>query len=127
MAKVQLPPDSYPLVGENIITTIIDTNNADLMLATAIEDVNEGSLEPQSQTNQLSLESSGSTLPLLGPMIQSQSLQNTISLDDAPIGFRVNDIDSIVLVYDLERMETFSRIEDHWLPLIEKCYHGEVR
>lgn len=35
-------------------------------------------------------------------------------------------VDSIVLVYDLDRVETFYRLETHWLPLIERYYHGEV-
>ena len=36
-------------------------------------------------------------------------------------------MDSIILVYDLDRVETFFRLENHWLPLIERCYNGEVR
>jgi len=28
----------------------------------------------------------------------------------------------MVLVYDLSREETFNRLEDYWLPLIERCY-----
>jgi Ras family protein T1 len=34
--------------------------------------------------------------------------------------------DSIILVYDLDRVETFYRLETHWLPLIERYYNGEV-
>lgn len=37
-----------------------------------------------------------------------------------------NTADAIVLVYDLDRLETFYRLENHWLPLIERYYHGEV-
>ena len=37
------------------------------------------------------------------------------------------NVDSIILVYDLDRVETFFRLENHWLPLIERCYNGEVR
>ena len=39
----------------------------------------------------------------------------------------VDNVDSIVLVYDLDRVETFFRLENHWLPLIERCYNGKVR
>lgn len=35
-------------------------------------------------------------------------------------------IDSIILVYDLDRSETFFRLENHWLPLIQKCYQSKV-
>jgi hypothetical protein len=35
-------------------------------------------------------------------------------------------VDSIILVYDLDRVETFYRLENHWLPLIERFYGGEV-
>jgi len=38
----------------------------------------------------------------------------------------VDNVDSILLVYDLDRVETFYRLENHWLPLIEKCYDGKV-
>ena len=33
---------------------------------------------------------------------------------------------AIILVYDLDRIETFHRLEHHWLPLLEQCYIGEV-
>ena len=32
----------------------------------------------------------------------------------------------MILVYDLDRVETFYRLENHWLPLIERVYGGEV-
>mmetsp|Transcript_16003 Transcript_16003/g.37744 ORF Transcript_16003/g.37744 Transcript_16003/m.37744 type:complete len:149 (+) Transcript_16003:351-797(+) len=35
-------------------------------------------------------------------------------------------VDSIVLVYDLSRAETFTRLEKHWLPLLERAYEGKV-
>lgn len=38
----------------------------------------------------------------------------------------IDQVDSIVLVYDLDRLETFYRLENHWLPLIERCYNGEL-
>ena len=36
------------------------------------------------------------------------------------------NVDAIILVYDLGRIETFNRLESHWLPLIEKCYNGDM-
>jgi GTPase SAR1 family protein/Ca2+-binding EF-hand superfamily protein len=38
----------------------------------------------------------------------------------------VESVDSIILVYDLDRVETFFRLENHWLPLLERCYAGKV-
>jgi Ras family protein T1 len=38
----------------------------------------------------------------------------------------LDNVDSVVLVYDLDRVETFFRLENHWLPLIERCYNGKV-
>ena len=39
----------------------------------------------------------------------------------------IENVDSIILIYDLDRDETFFRLENHWLPLIERCFNGEVR
>ena len=36
-------------------------------------------------------------------------------------------VDSILLVSDLSRPETLTRLEQHWLPLLEEAYHGKVR
>lgn len=38
----------------------------------------------------------------------------------------IENVDSIILIYDLDRDETFFRLENHWLPLIERCFHGEL-
>jgi len=38
----------------------------------------------------------------------------------------IGNVDSIILIYDLDRDETFFRLENHWLPLIERCYNGEL-
>ena len=38
----------------------------------------------------------------------------------------IESVDSIILIYDLDRDETFFRLENHWLPLIERCYNGGV-
>jgi Ras family protein T1 len=39
----------------------------------------------------------------------------------------VDSVDSIVLVYDLDRVDTFDRLEKRWLPLLERCYGRKVR
>eukprot|EP00533_Pseudo-nitzschia_delicatissima_P003269 CAMPEP_0116087976 /NCGR_PEP_ID=MMETSP0327-20121206/5635_1 /TAXON_ID=44447 /ORGANISM="Pseudo-nitzschia delicatissima, Strain B596" /LENGTH=862 /DNA_ID=CAMNT_0003579049 /DNA_START=382 /DNA_END=2970 /DNA_ORIENTATION=- len=38
----------------------------------------------------------------------------------------IENVDSIILIYDLDRDETFFRLENHWLPLIERCFNGEL-
>ncbi len=48
------------------------------------------------------------------------SLKSTTSVPS------IDHVDSIVLVYDLHRAETFRRIEQHWLPLIQQYYQGKV-
>lgn len=35
-------------------------------------------------------------------------------------------VDSVVLVYDLSRTETFTRLEQYWLPLLERAYNGKI-
>jgi mitochondrial Rho GTPase 1 len=56
-------------------------------------------------------------------LLQNKSESSLTSLLHKTVQDRV---DSIVLVYDLDRVETFYRLETHWLPLIERYYHGEV-
>ncbi len=58
------------------------------------------------------LEQSAPSKKLTSPMASTSPFRN---------------IDAAVLIYDLDRMETFNRLESHWLPLIERCYSGEVR
>jgi hypothetical protein len=56
------------------------------------------------------------------------------AVEDEPIRHNLTDhgangaaVDSIILVYDLEKEDTFHRVEEYWLPLIENCYKGKVR
>jgi len=106
IGKVQLPPDSVPFVGDSIITTIIDTNDSDYRDLTVLEAIGANNVRGRDQiTYQHNLQSTS-----IGSIHQGEVLGN--------------DIDSIVLVYDLNRQETFTRMEEYWLPLIEKC--GEV-
>eukprot|EP00581_Thalassiosira_minuscula_P006595 CAMPEP_0183703718 /NCGR_PEP_ID=MMETSP0737-20130205/1358_1 /TAXON_ID=385413 /ORGANISM="Thalassiosira miniscula, Strain CCMP1093" /LENGTH=859 /DNA_ID=CAMNT_0025930515 /DNA_START=80 /DNA_END=2659 /DNA_ORIENTATION=- len=61
----------------------------------------------------------GSSVTSLSPQHQSGSANFA-----ATSPFR--KVDSIVLVYDLDRAETFHRLEHHWLPLVEQCYNGDL-
>ena len=56
----------------------------------------------------------------------SAALLETAAANNKPYGM-LDDVDSIILVYDLDRVETFFRLEQHWLPLIERCFRGKVR
>ena len=38
----------------------------------------------------------------------------------------VDHVDSIILMYDLERNDTLLSVENYWLPLIEKCFNDKV-
>ena len=60
-----------------------------------------------------------------GPAGVSASLTGSMSSSKSSSA-GVENVDSILLVYDLDRVETFFRLENHWLPLIEKCYDGKV-
>jgi hypothetical protein len=51
---------------------------------------------------------------------------NTATDANANAAAGMDKVDSIILVYDLDRVETFFRLENHWLPLIERCYNGKV-
>jgi hypothetical protein len=54
------------------------------------------------------------------------SLQKSLSSSTNSSVGGIENVDSIVLIYDLDREETFFRLENHWLPLIERCYNGGV-
>jgi hypothetical protein len=56
----------------------------------------------------------------------SQTLRQSLSFTNLNHVGGVENVDSVILVYDLDRDETFFRLENHWLPLIERCYSGGV-
>jgi Ras family protein T1 len=111
MTRVRLPPDPHHPV---CITTIVDSQAGDVALQQQIQYYQQQQQPPppQQQTTTSGDESSP-TLTLLGTTAESSLIVDTV--------------DSIVLVYDLDRTETFARLENHWLPLIEQCYEGKVR
>lgn len=56
----------------------------------------------------------------------TQNIRNRIPTAQTKIQRDTMDVNVIVLVYDLVRSESFARLEQHWLPLIETCFDGEV-
>lgn len=55
------------------------------------------------------------------------ALQQAIAAPTAPTpASPIHNVDAIVVVYDLSRDETFDRLENYWLPLIEQFYGGKV-
>lgn len=159
LTRVRLPPDPYL---SNCTTTIIDTQNGDEALNSALSlgsAKRDGSLASMNSTSAESVSSlsrshvtnlagsgelagnaTGMTasresgevevMPTLkevekGRLEQSASSKKSTSRIASSSPFR--NIDAVVLIYDLDRMETFHRLESHWLPLIERCYSGEVR
>ena len=151
MTRVRLPPDPS---SNNCITTIVDSRGADASLASAA--VARGLL-PADHASSASLAelgkstgggSSGETSGSAGTdgavaassserygassMRSEQPESSAIGIggstaSSALLAGGMGDIDCIVLVYDLDRVETFYRLENHWLPLIERCFSGEVR
>lgn len=101
MTRVRLPPDP----DSNCITTIVDSQGGDAALISAVAQM---SLSPDSS---------------LSSLIKSSTTPANVRPN---VATGIDHVDSIILVYDLDRMESFYRLENHWLPLIERCYNGEV-
>jgi hypothetical protein len=105
MTRVRLPPDPE----NSCITTIVDSQGGDAALTSAVAtmSISGGA-------------AGGSTSASLSNL--QKSLSNSTSSNVGGI----ENVDSIILIYDLDRDETFFRLENHWLPLIERCYNGGV-
>jgi Ras family protein T1 len=101
MTRVRLPPDPE----NSCITTIVDSQGGDAALMAAVATMSMN--QPRSSTALSSLQT---------------SLSNSTN---SSVG-GIENVDSIILIYDLDREETFFRLENHWLPLIERCYNGGV-
>ena len=112
MTRVRLPPDT-----ENAcITTVVDSQGGDAALISAL-----ANLTILGSHNDV-----GETPSAVGNTTTSLfNLQKSLS-SSASHANGIENVDSIILVYDLDRDETFFRLENHWLPLIERCYNGEV-
>ena len=111
MTRVRLPPDPHSLC----ITTIVDSQAGDVAL--------QQQYQYQQQQQQQPLSDTTATIGVEPPSSTSLSPPETAPSSS----LLVDNVDSIVLVYDLDRTETFARLENHWLPLIERCYEGKVR
>lgn len=112
MTRVRLPPDPQ----NACITTIVDSQGGDVALSSvaATFSIPSGDGDGLGSSER---RASNTSLNSLRKSMSSNTL-NTIGA--------VEMVDSIILVYDLDREETFFRLENHWLPLIERCYNGEV-
>ena len=135
MTRVRLPPDPHT----SCVTTIVDSQGGDAALLQAVSSslqkrASEGSLAALLDRATLAESSAaissamtpprpGGKLATTGPTGQTESL---VHVAQGGAG-TIENVDSIVLVYDLDRVETFFRLENHWLPLIERCYGGKVR
>mmetsp|Transcript_21523 Transcript_21523/g.53194 ORF Transcript_21523/g.53194 Transcript_21523/m.53194 type:complete len:824 (+) Transcript_21523:92-2563(+) len=116
MTRVRLPPDPQ----NACITTIVDSQGGDVALssvATTISLPTGGGGGGGDVLSTSERRASSASLSSLRRSVSSNTLNN--------VGV-VEMVDSIILVYDLDRDETFFRLENHWLPLIERCYNGEV-
>lgn len=125
MTRVQLPPD--PTMGT--VTSIVDQP------AFVIES-NQQSTTMQFQSSENLAHGTNTNVETVaeqGP-IRSVGLDNTLSntsassIAESVISKKIGDqaVDAIILVYDLDRPETFNRLMNHWLPLIEQWYGGNV-
>ena len=138
MTRVRLPPDPHT----SCITTIVDSQGGDAALLQAVSSslhrlASEGSLAAlldragdtadagamaspprRAGTSHGAPETPGSVGGKTKDFSRASPVSNTGAIEN---------VDSIVLVYDLDRVETFFRLENHWLPLIERCYGGKVR
>ena len=104
MTRVRLPPDPE----NSCITTIVDSQGGDVALSSAVATM---AMPPGSNST------GTANLSSIRKSLSNNTLNNVGG---------VENVDSIILVYDLDRDETFFRLENHWLPLIERCYSGGV-
>lgn len=112
MTRVRLPPDPQ----NACITTIVDSQGGDVALSSVAASVSLPAAGGEGLSG-FDHRASSTSLSSLRKSISSNTLNN--------LGV-IEMVDSIILVYDLDREETFFRLENHWLPLIERCYSGEV-
>ena len=155
VTRVRLPPD--PTVtdtdqkGKNrCVTTIVDSKNGDKDLVQAIANeqyrhshseerdvfistVNERSLKLESDANDKGSFAGSSSIDA----VKLQTFSSSSSIGSASIGSTTSShsistttflaANAIILVYDVDRVQTFLRLESHWLPLIKEFYDGKVR
>jgi len=118
LTRVHLPPD--PLLSD-CTTTIADTHDGDTALQNALSLSSDyGKVGESSATAPASNESplSSSTS---SPSSSFDDKQSTATFLASTVFRNVN---AMVLVYDLNRENSFNRLEDYWLTLIERCYRN---
>ena len=147
MTRVRLPPDP----STHCVTTLVDSQHGDAALVQLLttrqwqeQQMQQRGMVASSSTNSLQafLEASsvgptsttpaaskGGTATGVGAASTAGSAAGTpmVRPDTATdASLLAEQADSIILVYDLDRVETFFRLESHWLPLLERCYQGKV-
>jgi hypothetical protein len=134
MTRVRLPPDP-----ENAcVTTIVDSQGGDAALISTVAALSLSNT-PSSDSFAALVERAESSLQTgtaatIGgggggtPNAKAAAVpKERAETSTTAAAAGMDKVDSIVLVYDLDRVETFFRLENHWLPLIERCYNGKVR
>jgi len=118
LTKVHLPPD--PILSD-CTTTIVDTHDGDTALQNALSLSLSGDEagESSSVNAPVSSESPLSSSP-------SSSFDDKQSAESFLAATVFRNVDAMVLVYDMSREESFNRLEEYWLPLIERCYRGNI-
>mmetsp|Transcript_7729 Transcript_7729/g.11232 ORF Transcript_7729/g.11232 Transcript_7729/m.11232 type:complete len:780 (-) Transcript_7729:360-2699(-) len=104
MTRVRLPPEPET----QVVTTICDSTVEDATAALS------------------TVPSNDSLTFLLSSQKQDEKRVPTKTDPNIVNNAMEPKVDCIILVYDLDRIETFYRLENHWLPMIEKYYDGEV-
>lgn len=123
MTRVRLPPDPE----NSCITTIVDSQGGDAALMAALATLSIPGTTTTMGGGGGNTKSGESTTPSNpAALLNLQRSLSSSLLTPTHVG-GIENVDSIILVYDLDRDETFFRLENHWLPLIERCYNGEVR
>ena len=132
LTKVRLPPTDA--ASSKCCTTIIDTKGGDVVLSDAFSLLNEThtdnkdgfvfAVSSTGKPHNMPTTSTDTSSPM------GEKKQDTITTPSAALDWATLSpyrcVDAIILVYDLDRIESFHRLHVHWLPLIERCYGTEL-
>ena len=140
MTRVRLPPDPTT----QCVTTLVDSQHGDSALLQLLttrqwqeQQAHQHGVATSASTNSLQAfmeASSSTTTPAASgtatdtsPSVGTPMARPDTTFEAASAAATLAEqVDSIILVYDLDRVETFFRLESHWLPLLERCYQGKV-